>query len=217
MGQDDAARLDGLLRTLAAEAAGFDAGDPAAAVRAGEALLAIFQPAPDEPPLLSRLNATYVKLASTVPKPPYPHGKFAPLTDVAIDLAAGSTGATTGQAAGFPPPSFVPRLGPSKAFRAVSAPEWWKSEPVFLVDHSRVTRRDVVRALTTGGVGAGETPASHLAELLVRAGWTGLSASPFGEVARDVPVRAAAAAAVRQIAHEVLQSAALRGHAARPG
>src|SRR5262245_23570743 len=94
--------LDGRLRAIEEAAAAIDAGDDGAAARAAEALLAVFQTGPGGPSLLSRLNATYAKVASTVPKPPYPQGKFAPLTDVLIDLGAGPTRAATGQAAGFP-------------------------------------------------------------------------------------------------------------------
>ena len=202
-----AEQLGERLRAIESAANEFDAGDEAAASRTAEALVAIFHQTGAAPSLLSQLNATYVKVASSVPKPPYPHGKFAPLTEVVVDLGGGAERATTGQAAGFPPPTFRPRLGSAKGFRSVQAPNWWRNEPVLLVGHSRVTRRDVVLTAAGDGDDAGK---SRLAELLANAGWVGLRASPYGEVIHDVPARAAAHALVRQIAHEVSQSPELR-------
>lgn len=181
-------------------------GDEAAVPLAAEALWAVFQGPGGEPALITRAGGTYTKLATSVPRPPYPQGKFAPLTDVRIELAGGLAGASTGQASGFPPPSFAPRLGPAKSFRFIQAPDWWKSEPIFLVDHSRVSRRDVVQGLLKGA----EASDSHLGELLLKAGWTGMTASPYGELTRIVPLRAACLAAVRQMAHELSNSPELR-------
>jgi hypothetical protein len=195
---DYAEQLAMKLQAIEAAAAAYDGGEVAAAQTIAESLTAVFGASP---PLLSHLGATYVKLVSSVPKPPYPQGKFAPLTDVSIDLSQ-SSGAMTGQAAGFPSPNFRPRLGSTRDARTVQAPDWWRAEPVFLVGHSKATRRDVARAAS----GATDGGAAHLAELLARAGWTGAKLSAFGESARVVPVRAAAAAAVRQVAHEVLHS-----------
>lgn len=204
-----AQQLDGHLRALEEAAEGYDAGDHSAASPAAEALTAVFQATPS---LLSQLGATYIKVASTVSKPPYPQDKFAPLTEVFIELAGGAIGATTGQSAGFPAPSFRPKLGPTRGVRTVQAPDWWKAEPVFVVDHSKVTRRDVVEA-AFGAIGGGTT---HLADLLLKAQWTGLSVSPFADYTRHVPVREAAGAAVRQIVHEVLHSPELLKLAGRP-
>jgi len=209
MGHTD--EFDGLLRTIEAAAAAIDAGDQAAARQAAEALLSVFQPPAGATSILSRLGGTYVKIVSAVSKPPYPQGKFAPLTDVLVDL--NSVGAATGQAAGFPPPTFRPRLGPTRNLRTVQAPDWWKSEPVFLVDHSKATRRDVVQTAAY----ASDAAASHLADLLTRAGWTGMSTSAFAEYTQHVPVRAAASAAVRQIVHEVLNSPEVLKLAGRNG
>ncbi len=207
------------LREIEAAARGFDARDEKAAATIAGALLAIFQPADASPSLLSRLGATYVKVGSCVPKPPFPQDRFVPLTDVVVDLGSGAHSATTGQAAGYPPPRFQPRLGSPRGFRSVQAPDWWRNEPVMLVGHSRVTRRDAVSLLTLAATGSDDNPArSHLAELLVNAGWIGVRISPFGETVQDVPVYAAARAVVRQIAHEVLNSPELKklaGQAAR--
>jgi hypothetical protein len=202
-GKDDsimghADELDDRLRAMESAAAAFDGGEAGASGRAAEALMAVFQ---ESPPLLSRLGGTYVKLASAVPKSPYPPGKFAPMTEVLIDLA-GPVGATTALATGYPPPGFRARLGPAKAFRATAAPDWWKSEPVFLCDHSKVTRRDAVQA----AAGASDAAAEHLREVLHKAGWCGCSVSGVGQFTWVVPVREAAAAVVRQVVHEVLHS-----------
>ncbi len=121
---------------------GLRRGGLSAAPTIAERLEAIFGASPT---LLSHLGGTYVKLVSSVRKPPYPPGKYAPLTEVTIDLGQ-STGATTGQAAGFPAPGFRARLGSTRDDATVQTPDWWRSEPVFHVDHSKVTRRDVVQA-----------------------------------------------------------------------
>ena len=137
------------------------------------------------------------------------------MTDVLMDLGAGPLRAATGQAAGFLPPRFRARLGPARGLRFVQAPDWWKNEPVFLVDHSKVTRRDAALSLATAG--GSEASVAHLSDVLVKAHWTGTSASPFGETTRHVPVRDAAGAAVRQMAHEVLASPELLKLAGRGG
>jgi hypothetical protein len=73
---------------------------------------------------------------------------------------------------------------------------------VFLVDHSKATRRDIVLWASTR-----ERPeAAPLTDLLVKAKLTGLRGTASGGFHTVVPATAAHSAAVRQIAHEVLNS-----------
>src|SRR4051812_40961994 len=88
------------LRAIETSAREIDAGGAAAAVGAAEAILTIFHQSHEASSLLSHLNASYVKLASSVPKPPHPHDKFSPLTDVRIDLG-GALSASTHQMSAF--------------------------------------------------------------------------------------------------------------------
>lgn len=199
----DREQLDECLNQIEAGCREFDAGDAGAAARIAGALRSIFHQEGATGALLPRMSGTYTKLASTVGKPPYPHGLYTPLTEVSIDLGVAThTVSSFGNAGGVEPPRLTPRFGRADRFRQVQAPDWWKSEPAFLVDHSKATRRDIVLWASSK-----ESPdASPLSALLVKARLTGLRGAASGGFHTVVPIAAAHAAAVRQIAHEVLNS-----------
>jgi hypothetical protein len=210
----DREQLDECLKRLEAGCQEFDAGNAGAARRIASALRAVFHQEGEAGSLLSRLSGTYTKLASTVAKPPYPPGLYAPLTEIMIDLGVSThTVSSFGNAGGAEPPRLKARLGRADRFRHVQAPDWWKSEPAFLVDHSKATRRDVVVWASSQE----STDASPLTPLLLKAKLTGLRGSASGGFHTVVPTSAAHAAALRQIAHEVLNSPELLKLAGRAG
>jgi hypothetical protein len=210
----DREQLDECLKQVEAGCREYDAGDIGATPRIAGALRAIFHQEGAAGSLLSRLSGTYTKMASTVAKPPYPHGLYTPLTDITIELGASThTVSSFGNAGGINPPRLSPRLGRPDRFRHVQAPDWWKSEPAFLVDHSKVTRRDVV-VWAASGQGPDASP---LTPLLVKAKLTGLRGAVSGGFHTLVPTSQAHAAAVRQIGHEVLNSPELLTLAGRSG
>ena len=65
---DDRSQLDEELRTLEALAREYDAGDAATVPGIAEGLRRIFQGSPSPPSILSRLSATYTRVASSVPR-----------------------------------------------------------------------------------------------------------------------------------------------------
>ena len=205
----DRDELDGRLKEIETACKEFDSGDLAAGSRIALALRSIFHQdvGSNQAPLISRLAGTYTKLASSVVKPPYPAGLYSPLFDIEIDLGAMSQHvvSSSGNSGGIEPPKLRPRLGRADKFRQVQAPDWWKSEPVFLIDHSKVTRRDVM--VGSSGPDAASSP---FVPLLIKGRITGLRGLSQGGFQQVVPLAEATAAASRQIAHEVLNSPELK-------
>jgi hypothetical protein len=200
---DDRAELHEHLVAIEAACRGFDAGALDDASRIGEGLAAVFQPVGSTPPLLTRLGGTYTRLASSVPKPPHPQGLFLPLVNVTLEMP-GSEGyvvqAMTGPSGLSTTPRCQPRLGRASAFRQVQAPDWWKNEAVFLVDRSKLTRKDVVLGI----------PDARAATPLIKIPMN------YGVVV-EVHWQLARLAALRQVAHELLGSPELLKLAGRPG
>src|SRR5487761_2312941 len=107
----DREQLDECLNQIEAGCREFDAGDAGAAARIAGALRSIFHQEGATGALLPRMSGTYTKLASTVGKPPYPHGLYTPLTEVSIDLGVAThTVSSFGNAGGVEPPRLTPRF-----------------------------------------------------------------------------------------------------------
>ena len=212
----DRDELDRRLNEIETACKAYDGGDLSAGKKIAQSLRAIFhqEVGSTTAPLLSRLSGTYTKLASSVVKPPYPQGLYSPLMNFELELGAVSQHvvSSSGNAGGVEPPGIKPRLGRADKFRQVQAPDWWKSEPVFLIDHSKATRRDcVIWGSGAGPDGATESMVSApLFPLLLKAKLTGLRGSAQGGFHQIVPIHEAHGAAARQIAHEVLNSPELK-------
>ncbi len=210
----DREELDGRLKEIEAAGKAYDSGDLASGTTIARALRAIFhQDSGTSPaPLLSRLSGTYTKLASSVDKSPYPAGLYSPMIHIELNLVAVSQHvvSSSGNAGGIEPPTFKPKLGRADKFRQVQAPDWWKNEPVFVVDHSKATRRDVVLWSSNPEGTPAAADASPLFPLLVKAKFTGLRGHSQGGFQQVVPLVEAHAAALRQMAHEILNSPELK-------
>jgi hypothetical protein len=191
-------QLDERLQAIEAAAREIDVGDPSAALRIAWGLVAVFQPEGVAPTLLSRAGGTYVRLASCVPKPPHPQHLFVPLVNITLQMGVPGAGyvvqATTGPTGLAEPPRCAAPLGRTSSFRQVQAPDWWKSEPVMVIDHSKITRRDLT-LWAVAGTGA-SAPTREGKPLEIR------FAMNYG-VTLEVPWPDALRAALRQIAHEL--------------
>lgn len=204
---DAQTQLDGQLRAVEAACRALDGGDGAAASRIAEALAAVFQPAGTAPSLLSRAGGTYARLASGIPKPPHPQELFLPLVMVTVPLGAGGgyvLQASTGPAGLADTPRCQAPLGRVAAFRQVQAPDWWKTEPAAVVEHLRITRKD----LALGALAGESEPTRDGRPLKIRV------ALNYG-VTLEVPWPEARRASLRQIAHELLGSPELTRLAGR--
>lgn len=195
---DPRTQLDEQLRALESACRAFDEGDATAADQIAAALVALFQPTGTAPSLLGRAGGTYARLASSIPKPPHPQDFFLPLVNVSQSL--GSAGgyvvqASTGPAGLTEPPRCRPPLGRVSTFRQVQAPDWWKTEPAALLDHSKLTRRDLALSAL-----ADEAQPTRDGRPLK------LQATLAYGATLEVPWPAARGAALRQVGHEVLGS-----------
>ena len=194
------AALDEQLRAIEAACRDLDAGAPAAAVSIAEGLVGLFQPVGPAPSLLGRAGGTYARLASSVPRAPHPQHLFLPLVNITLPL--GSHGgyviqASTGPAGLSETPRCNAPLGRVSAFRQVQAPDWWKNEPVMVIDHSKITRKD----LALGAV-AGQSEPTREGQARPLQIHIPMNYGVVIEV-RWVDARSAA---LRQIAHELLGS-----------
>ena len=88
---DHRTQLDEQLRAIEEAARAIDAGEAPlpAAGRIAAALAAVFQAEGTAPSLLSRAGGTYARLASSVPKPPYPQNLFLPVVQVTLQMGGG--------------------------------------------------------------------------------------------------------------------------------
>ena len=211
----DPRQLDEQLSLIEAAGRDFDAGNREAAIRIANGLKAIFHQTGSTSSLLSRLRATFIRLASSVRKPPHPQDWFSPLIEVQVRINVSeelfvNVGASPVEI--VEPGIFVPWLDRTSVTRLVQAPDWWRSEPIFILNHSRVTRRDVV--LWAADKEEGETPAaadrpSRPIPLLQPIG-TKVEATlaPGRKIAVDL--KEAHFGALRQMAHEIARSPELK-------
>jgi len=211
--------LDAELTRLDDASRAFDAGDGAAPAGIAASLRRVFHQARDAAPLLSRMKATYARVASCVPRPPYPQGVFLPLVNVSVNynVLESQVVATT---MGRPEPRDVPRFSPlldrARAARSVQAPDWWKTEPVFIIAHSRVTRRDLALwAVSPGGVPPDGEKLPQVYEAIRRGEPVSVRVPLANGAMLDAPFADAHPAALRQVAYEVLRSPELLALAGR--
>jgi hypothetical protein len=218
---DDSKRLDETIRSIEDAAQAFDAGELAAAKRIAASLVAIFQASGSEPPLLTRLNATYARVASSVGKPPHPQDAYTPLTEVLIDLSAREehiVSAAAGPLDNMAFPRFLPYRHRLRVYRQVQAPDWWKAEPVFLVDHSKITRKEVALWATGQEDGARfDERFGRLHTMILRRNIRGGAAASVSLPDMKMPTHIACLPALRQMAHEVLKSPEILKLAGRGG
>ena len=196
--------LDDALRRLEALSFEFDAGDSSASTRIAEVLRDLFSTT------LTRLSATYARITSSVPKPPYPQTAFFPLLNVSVTLNAFETqvvSTTITPPAPTSIPVFKPHLGAIREFRQVQAPDWWKNEPIFIIDNSRITRRDLsLWAVSRNGAIPEGQKLPALYDRL-RRGQPVIAHIPLRNGATlDAPLLDAQPSALRQLAYEVLRS-----------
>ncbi|GAC1468781.1 MAG: hypothetical protein NVSMB9_11800 [Isosphaeraceae bacterium] len=202
--------LGEMLRSIEGSARDFDAGDAGASARIASGLRAVFHQTASSTSLLGDFKAIYTRIASSVPKPPWPHSLFLPLVHVTIDfnsfenqvIEASMTGPGS---AGTP--RCTPRFGNVHEFRHVQAPDWWKSEPAFLINRTKITRRD----LTLWAVGDESSPHSRMnppvhSEIKRLGRMAAIKFPTNGGGELEIPFMNVQAAALRQIAHEVLKS-----------
>ena len=76
-------QLDKQVRYIETSAKAYDAGDTDEAIRIATSLRVILHQTKSSTALLSHLKATFTRIMTTVPKPPYPQGWFSPLAYVA--------------------------------------------------------------------------------------------------------------------------------------
>jgi hypothetical protein len=218
---DDPEQLDEQLRLLEESCALFDAGVEAEAARIGGILMRIFHQTATNASLLTRLRATYARIASSVPRAPHPQDAFAPLTEVSIDYMAADEHIVSPTASALPTsalPRFRPFLDRLRVYRQVQAPDWWKNEPVFIMNHSKVTRREIAAwAVGEEGGMRFDERFSRLYQMLISRDMVSSTRSAFALDDIKMPSKIACLAALPQIAHEVLKSPELLKLAARSG
>lgn len=215
----DSLRLDETLRTIQDAAREFDAGQHAAASAIASGLIAIVHSTPEAPSLLSQHNATYTRVASSVGKSPHPQDAYAPLTEILIDLVVHQPQVVM-VAEGAASPGggmrFQPYLDRLRNLRQVQAPDWWRSESVFVMDHSRLTRRDVVLWVAAGASGADfDARFARLNEALMRRRAAQTGTPLYYGHDFSLAARGPCFAALRQMAHEILNSPELLALAGR--
>jgi hypothetical protein len=217
---DDSSQLDDRLRSIEEASKAYDAGEEAAAKQIASSLVEVFSARGSETALLTRLNATYARVASSVGKAPHPQDVYTPLTEVLIDLGMREqhiVSAAQGPLDNVAFPRFQPYRDRLRVFRQVQAPDWWKTEPVFVIDHSKVTRREIAHwAIGDEPAGRFEDRFGQLFTMILRRNAQKVGATPVDFSNIKMPASIACLPALRQIAHELSKSAELLKLAGRP-
>ncbi|MEO6810631.1 MAG: hypothetical protein ABI353_16060 [Isosphaeraceae bacterium] len=198
---DFQALLDQQLQSLEAASRAYDSGERAAALRLADPLRALFHQGGGASSLLSQLGGRYINMLSTTgDTPKHNPPRYAP------KLVSWSLNP---QESIF---ECAPKLATlKKQDRAVPFTFWWEGESIYQFDHIKVHRKDLVlhaaNLLAEGTIE--ETFPARNRPLLDGEGWLA-TIRPAGGAERDVLVYHGHLASLRQIAHEVLNSPALR-------
>jgi hypothetical protein len=180
MKDDFALQLDRQLREIETSAGEYDAGNKDAAIRIAASLREIFHQTGQSTCLLAHLRGRFIRLLTSVEKPPYPQEWYSPLAEIENKFSFPAIHATARpqDQSIIEPPTFRPMLERKKLTRQVQAPDWWGNEPA-IIQHGKKATRKVI-ALWAADAGGPEIKAN------------------------DVHV-----AALRQMAYEVLKSSEL--------
>jgi hypothetical protein len=212
-------QLDKQLRYIETSATAYDSGDTDEAIRIATSLRVIFHQTKSSTALLSHLKATFIRIMTSVPKPPYPRGWFSPLAYVGAEVHIPEPHrkeCSKYQPSSFiGPPIYKPFLSGRRLVRQVQSPDWWSGEPAIILHQKKTTRRDIVLWASNKDGGAhveAQLPFDyvHLSDCLK----LGMGCDPTAEMtfatAKEAPL-----ALLRQMAHEVLHSAELLRSAGR--
>lgn len=146
-----AAELAAYLTGIETAARLYDSGQAQTSLQIAHALKDVFHQTGQSTSLLARLLGRLTKVATTVGKPPYPRGGYSPMARMRDPFHAESfviAPMTSGPVRSSPAAAYDPPLNEKGLTRFVPATEWWANEPVVIVDGRKVTRRDVVLAVT---------------------------------------------------------------------
>ncbi len=170
----------------------YDAGDRREAFKLGKPLRAIFHPSAGTPSLLGRMGTPYLSMLSTC-------GAYPP-----AQTHWPAPGFTSIRSSSIPTLfECVPNLASGKVKKGVSLDSWWNGETVFLHGRHKLRRRDLV--LHAAGFGADSgLPAEYPA--LIEGMGTKAEHLPPNAPNAIVPLHHCHFAALRQIAHEALNS-----------
>jgi hypothetical protein len=158
MNDDFAEQLDKQLRSIETSAGEYDAGNKDAAIRIATSLREIFHHTGQSTSLLAHLRGRFIRLLTSVEKPPYPQDSYSPMAELEgkFNFPAIHVGAQPGTVA--EPPRYRPMLERKKLTRQVQAPDWWGNEPA-IIQHGKKATRKVI-ALWTANAGGPEIKAN---------------------------------------------------------
>jgi hypothetical protein len=203
-------QLEKQLRYIENSARAYDAGDAEEAIRIATSLRVIFHQTRQSTSLLSHLRATYARMMTSVPKPPYPQEWFSPLANISAMMyfpEPHRKECPNYEASRFVSPlTYKPLLSSASLTRAVSGPDWWSAEPVIILHKKKSTRKDIVLWAANKDGGAhvdAQLPFDyvHLSNCIRLGAASDPTAEMTTETAKNAPF-----ALLRQMAHEALNS-----------
>ena len=150
MSGDFVEQLGKQLRDIETYAREYDAGNKDAAIRIAASLRAIFHDTAEETSLLAHLKARFIRLSTSVEKPPYPQEWYSPMAEIERKFSFPAIHATA-RPQNQPivePPTYRPMLERKKLTRQVQAPDWWGNEPAIIRHGKKVTRKVIVLSAT---------------------------------------------------------------------
>jgi hypothetical protein len=114
------------------------------------------------------LKARFIRLSTSVEKPPYPQEWYSPMAEIEkkFSFPPIHTAARPQDQPIVEPPTYRPMLERKKLTRQVQAPDWWGNEPAIIRQGKKLTRKVIVLAATDEAVAVTTKPdAAHLAAL----------------------------------------------------
>ncbi len=195
--------LESQLAGLATSCREYDSGKREAISRIAGQLRTIFHDRPDHPSLLTQLKSHYIDLLSTIGKPP-------------ADLRGGGWSGLIAWELDPAQSMFVsrPKLEIQKQMnRFVAAKFWWDGEAAYQVADKKLKRRDLVLAVANQA-GDAKLPPAYQA-IATSPAWSVTFRPDPTKSERNIMLAHAFQAALRQIAHEAINSPALQKLAAK--
>ena len=134
-------QLDKQLRDIETFAGEYDEGNKDAAIKIATSLREIFHHTGQSTSLLAHLRGRFIRLMTSVEKPPYPQDSYSPMAEIEGKFQFPAIHVGAQPVTAVEPPKYRPMLERKKLTRQVQAPDWWGNEPAIIQHGKKATRK----------------------------------------------------------------------------
>jgi hypothetical protein len=145
-------QLDKQLRDIETFAREYDEGNKDAAIKIATSLREIFHHTAQSTSLLAHLRGRFIRLLTSVEKPPYPQDSYLPMAEIEGKFQFPAIHVGAQPVTIVEPPKYRAMLERKKLTRQVQAPDWWGNEPAIIQGGKKATRK-VIALWASGAAG----------------------------------------------------------------